>query len=137
MKKLWNAAVIAIELVQPVQAADLDVLVENITEHRGTLYWSMYDSEADYKADDNPVISAKSRVTGNTVRVTIHDLPEGQYAVKLFHDANGNGEMDANMLGIPKEGYGFSNNAGKFGPASFKDAGVQVDDDTQINIRLR
>ncbi len=137
MKKLWYAAVIAIELVQPVQAADLDVLVENITEHRGTLYWSVFDSEADYKADDNAVISAKSRVSGDTVRVTVHDLPHGEYAVKLFHDANGNGEMDTNMLGIPKEGYGFSNNGGKFGPASFEDAKVLVADDTQIQIRLR
>lgn len=137
MKKLWNAAVIAIELVQPVQAADVDVLIENITEHRGTLYWSVFDSEEDYKADNNAVISAKSRVTGNTVRVTVHDLPNGHYAIKLFHDANGNGEMDTNMLGIPKEGYGFSNNGGKFGPASFEDAKVQVEDDTQIQIRMR
>ncbi len=137
MKKLLSAAAIAASLIQPVHAADIDLYIENITDHRGTLYWSVFDSAENYKADTGAVISAKSRVVGDTVRVTLHDMPSGDYAVKLFHDANGNGEMDANMLGIPKEGYGFSNNGGKFGPASYEDARVTVDADTQIKIRLR
>ena len=38
------------------------------------------------------------------------DLPAGNYAVAVFHDKNENGELDTNFLGIPKEGYGWSNN---------------------------
>jgi uncharacterized protein (DUF2141 family) len=137
MKKLLNLTIVAVGLVQPTAAADLDLLVENITDHRGTLFWSVFDSEEDYRADARAVVAARSRVTGGTIRVTLHDLPPGEYAVKLFHDANDNGEMDSNMLGIPIEGYGFSNNAGRFGPASFEDARISVTSDTQIKIRLR
>lgn len=51
------------------------------------------------------------------------DLPYGNYAIAVYHDKNTNGELDTNLLGIPKEAYGFSNNArGRFGPASWSDA---------------
>ena len=43
--------------------------------------------------------------------VTFEDLPYGTYAITILHDENGNLKVDANFLGIPKEGYGFSNNA--------------------------
>jgi len=47
----------------------------------------------------------------------------GQYAIKVFHDENANGELDINFLGIPKESYGFSNHArGRFGPPPFAEA---------------
>jgi uncharacterized protein (DUF2141 family) len=83
------------------------------------------------------VIAARSRVTGETVSATVHGLPAGRYAVRLFHDTNGNGELDVNMLGIPREAYGFSNNAGSRGPAGFDDAAVVVDGDARIEVQLR
>jgi uncharacterized protein (DUF2141 family) len=47
----------------------------------------------------------------------------GQYAIRLFHDVNGNGELDTNPFGIPIEPFAFSNNArGRFGPAGWADA---------------
>jgi len=51
------------------------------------------------------------------------DLPEGEYAIAVYHDANGNGKMDSNLMGIPTEDYAFSNNAvGKMGPPSYDQA---------------
>lgn len=124
-------------LAQSVQAADIEVKIENITELTGTLLWSVFDSEESYKSESQPLVAGRSRVTAQSIKVTLHDVPEGSYAIKLFHDANDNGEMDTNLLGLPQEGYGFSNNGGGFGPASFSDAKVDVTDDTQITIRLR
>ncbi|MFK7862759.1 MAG: DUF2141 domain-containing protein [Pseudohongiellaceae bacterium] len=124
-------------LSHPLQAADVELTIENITEVSGTLYWSVYDSEDTYKSEEHPVVAAQSKVTGEMLKVTLHDLPEGDYAVKLFHDANDNGEMDSNLIGIPQEGYGFSNNGGAFGPSSYSDAKVKVEDNTLITIRLR
>lgn len=124
-------------LSQSLQAADVALTVENITEHNGTLFWSVFDDEGSYQSEESPLVAGRSRVTGDTLKLTLHELPAGEYAVKLFHDANDNGEMDSNLLGLPQEGYGFSNNAGSFGPASFSDAKVTVTEDTQIIIRLR
>jgi len=50
-------------------------------------------------------------------------VPPGQYAVRLFHDVNGNGQFDTNPFGIPTEPFAFSNNArGRFGPATWEEA---------------
>lgn len=124
-------------LSQPLQAADVSVEIENITDLAGTLLWSIFDSEDSYKMESTPLVAGRSRVTAETIKVTLHDVPPGNYAIKLFHDANDNGEMDTNLLGLPQEGYGFSNNAGSFGPASFEDAKVEITEDTKITIRLR
>ncbi|AQA18624.1 hypothetical protein BST95_10620 [Halioglobus japonicus] len=137
MKKFWNAAIMALELAQPVQAADIDILVEGIREHTGQLYWTVFDTAADYQADSNPVIAAISRVSGDTVQVTLRGVDSGEYVVKLYHDENSNGKLDTNLVGLPREGYGFSNNAGQFGPPSFDEAKVTVNQDTQIQINLR
>ncbi len=51
----------------------------------------------------------------------------GTYALALLHDENGNGEMDSNFLGLPQEGYGFSNDAKVFlGPPSFEAASFKL-----------
>ena len=79
----------------------------------------------------------KDSVTGETVRVIFANLEAGDYAVMLFHDANSNGELDSNMLGIPSEGYGFSNNVGRFGKPDFEEAMFTVTGETAIEINLR
>jgi len=48
-----------------------------------------------------------------TAQVVFAGLPQGVYAVWLFHDENLNGKLDSGFMGIPKEGYGFSNNPPK------------------------
>ena len=62
-----------------------------------------------------------------TITVVLKDLPGGDYAVAAFHDENGNGERDRNVLGMPTEGYAFGNDAiGRMGPPTFEDAAVTV-----------
>ena len=55
-------------------------------------------------------------------RLRVDGLATGSYAVALFHDENRNGRLDT-MLGIPREGFGFSRNPPvAFGPPKFKAA---------------
>lgn len=63
--------------------------------------------------------------------VVIKNLAPGKYAFKYFHDENNNKKIDVNWLGIPKEGYGFSNNAkAAFRPPSFEKMIFVVKGDT-------
>ena len=65
-------------------------------------------------------------------------LPAGRYVVKSFADENGNAKLDTNLLGLPTERYGFSNDArGRMGPPGFDAAAVPLDADHSITIRLR
>jgi uncharacterized protein (DUF2141 family) len=73
-----------------------------------------------------------------TVVLTIHDIPDGTYAIQAFHDENRNGKVDRGLFGIPKEGIGFSNDAPiHFGPPSWKDAHVAVAGTMKIRIKMR
>jgi len=63
------------------------------------------------------------KIENKKTEYIFEELPFGEYAIKLFHDENMNGELDSNFLGIPTEDYGFSNNVrGTFGPADYDDA---------------
>ena len=65
-------------------------------------------------------------------------FPHGEYAIAVFVDLNGNGKMDKNFLGIPKEQYGFSNNVmGRMSAPSFDQAKFMVTGPTIQNIKLR
>jgi len=61
---------------------------------------------------------------GGKAYVEFTDLPYGDYAVAVLHDENDNKKMDYNFLGMPKEGYCFSNNyRPTFKNPSFRQAG--------------
>ena len=137
MRNLCRVTGLLAVLVSPCNADDLSFTVTNIGEPVGQLMWQLYDSPESYANSVQPVISAKSRVDGDSLRVTLHDLAPGPYAIRLFHDANGNDELDTNILGIPTEGYGFSNDAGRFGPPSFEEAAIHVDGNTIVEMKVR
>lgn len=65
----------------------------------------------------------------NSPKVTIElkDLPKGKYTIKAFHDLNSDEKLNTGTFGIPKEPYGFSNNArGWMGPPSVEDQLFEV-----------
>ena len=120
-----------------IQAHTLTVDIDNIQVQTGALMVELYANAEDYAAGHNPSASMIKPVTKTEHRLVFSDLADGQYAVKVFHDENNNHSLDTNMLGVPSEGYGFSNTAGQFGPASFKDAAFAVAADTSLTIHIR
>ena len=73
---------------------------------------------------------------GMTIAVPIHgdhatcrfkQVPYGKYAIVVFHDENHDGEFNQNWLGMPKEGFGFSQNPGTLKKPVFSDAKFTVD----------
>ena len=72
---------------------------------------------------DRAVASRTVRPEGAVTRVVFADLPPGRYAVAAFHDADENGRLTLWPIGLPREAYGFSNDArGRFGPPTFDSA---------------
>jgi uncharacterized protein (DUF2141 family) len=69
----------------------------------------------------------ETTITDDRVSFTITEIPVGRYAISVLHDENDNDKMETDLIGRPKEGYGFSRNArGKFGPPGFDDAAFDV-----------
>lgn len=79
-------------------------------------------------------------VAAHPGEVTVHfeNLPAGNYAVSVMHDENENGELDSNFVGIPTEGFGFSNDAkAMFGPPSYDKCVFHHETAERINIHLK
>ena len=83
--------------------------------------------------------TARAPAAAGTVALAISDIPPGTYAVQTFHDANDNFDIDRNLLGLPREGMGFSNDAPmRFGPPQFDDAAIEIDGaDLRARLKMR
>ncbi len=70
---------------------------------------------------------------------TFADLPNGKYALSVMHDENNNNKLDTNMFGVPKEGYGVSNNIiGNLSAPKFADATFSIGTDNyKLEIKLK
>jgi uncharacterized protein (DUF2141 family) len=77
-------------------------------------------------------------IPASVPRIRFEGLPPGNYAVAVIHDANGNARLDT-MLGIPREGFGFSRNPPiRFGPPRFAAAQFPLGSDAQVQqVRIR
>ena len=113
-------------------AADLEVRIDGLRSADGDVRIALHRQLEDGKfpADDGVVGAIMRPAASGTVRVIFADVTPGAYAVAAFHDADGDGALNQNIVGMPTEGYGFSNGAvGFMGPPSFADAAVIVDED--------
>ena len=106
-------------------AADLTVSITGANPAQGQFLVSVFDRSETWMK--TPAVSQTLNVAADGSSRSVFDLPAGTYAIALIHDANGNGKMDTNALGIPSEAFGFSNGArARFGPPSFGKAAFML-----------
>ncbi|MEM9000629.1 MAG: DUF2141 domain-containing protein [Bacteroidota bacterium] len=112
------------------------VEVTEIPQSQGKISVAVYNSAKSFLKFDRVFVSGSSMAKKGTTAVSV-DVPEGEYAIAVFYDKNGNDQLDTNWLGIPKEKVAFSNaKMGAFGPPRFKDCAFKVQADTKIAIAL-
>jgi len=108
----------------------IHVTILNIRNGVGAIDCALFDGPKGFPVD---VLRSAMRVMVMKVprseaRCDFEDIPPGRYALVVLHDENMNGKLDTNWLGIPKEGYGFSNGVTDFSHSpSFADAGFAYD----------
>jgi len=113
------------------QAADLELAIVNLRDGDGRVMVALFDrAEAFGKMlEGQRIAAALLPIDGGSARVVIGGLKPGRYAASVVHDANGNGKLDSNLLGMPVEGYGFSRDArGTMGPPGFEAAAFDLPD---------
>ena len=100
----------------------LSVEVIGVKNSQGNINIAIYNSSEDFLKFDKVYKTDSIEAQSGITKILIEDLPIGSYALAIFHDENGNDELDTNWLGIPREAVGFSKAKMKtFGPPSFKD----------------
>ncbi|WP_299123865.1 DUF2141 domain-containing protein [uncultured Winogradskyella sp.] len=114
---------------------NITVTVKNAHSNDGKIFIALYKTESSFLK--TAFKATKSEIKDNQCTITFEDIPEGIYAVSIFHDENNNGKLDSNFFGIPKEDYGCSNNAkGFMGPPKWDDANFQLIENKSISITL-
>ncbi len=130
------ALICCLQALAACAQCSLDVEVKLNRAPKGTLRMVICPSEAAFTSEKG-CTAKEVGATSATMHVPFPQLVPGTYAVKVFHDENNNNELDVNWMGIPKEPYGFSNDAmGTFGPPSFQQAAFEVKPGTNTT-RLR
>ena len=111
---------------------NLIVKFNGLNSSEGNVIIALCNSDENYKNHKSPFIGKSVSIDKNTAIIEFDDLPFGEYAIKAFHDEDANNDLNTNILGIPVEDYGFSNNArGMFGPPSWEDAKFVLSNDVK------
>jgi len=128
-----------------IQASELIINLSS-QKKAGTLMLAMYNSA---EAFEGSVSKEKRSEIGVFKGLELYldpedstqlstEIPDGEYAIAFFIDTNGNKKLDKNFLGIPKEQFGFSNNAmGTLSAPTFEQAKFTVTGNTTQNIKLK
>lgn len=101
------------------------VTIAKVDPKGGAVYLAVYDSAEALKKKKN-FRELMLPVSGSEVTGTL-SLPEGDYYIAVYQDANSNGKMDTNLIGMPKEPVGISNYNGKGIPGGFDKQKVRID----------
>ena len=118
----------------PASAATLTVRITGVVEAEGMLRIAVCNRSFDEQGCPHGASKA-AVVPGRDVEFP--DLAPGSYAVAVYQDLDGSGELNRNGLGLPTEPYGFSNDVGRIAPPSFSGALFELSDDRTIEIRVR
>lgn len=113
----------------------LSVTVEGVQTSEGKVSFALYNSAEGFLKFDQVYKSDSTEAIKGITYLKMYDLPDGDYALAVFHDANNNEKLDTNWLGVPKEAIGFSNARMKtFGPPSFRECTIDLDKDSQVTV---
>jgi uncharacterized protein (DUF2141 family) len=118
-------------------AFDLTVIVDDLRMTKGELRIGLYDDEEDFRSTTRYFDAVSIPLKSKRIKHTFSDIPEGRYAVSIFHDEDGDARLDKNLFGIPQEGYGFSNDpAISFRAPGFQACSFKIEQDRQIIIKM-
>jgi uncharacterized protein (DUF2141 family) len=125
-------------LSSTVHAASLTVTAPGL-KVGGSLLVAVFDSEQTWKQRKGAAHTLIVPVDSASPSAVFASLPPGRYALMVFHDLNTDAVLNTSLVGMPKEPYGFSNDArGLFGPPRWSAASFQLNEgDTTVSVRLR
>lgn len=105
-------------------ALTLNLTIAGIIGMGGELDVALYNNKKFWLDESNaPVQRRRLQIKSGTMKVQFEGLPSSNYAVMVYHDANGNKEFDTSFMGASEEGYAFSGEGEYgFGPPSFEDS---------------
>jgi|TARA_B100001029_G_scaffold23147_1_gene15829 uncharacterized protein (DUF2141 family) len=112
------------------------VIIPNVEHDRGYIDVKIYDSKDSFLKEDEAVEAVRKKVNKGEVVVPLTKIHEGQIAIVVYHDEDGDGELKTGLFWRPKEGFAFSNNYSPKGPPKFSKASINLVHGEPVYIEL-
>ncbi len=121
-----------------VQNGQIIINASNFKNSNGTAHFSLFSRSKGFPDKHKFAhVTASVPIIDNHASVTFENLSFGEYAVSVLHDENNNYKMDANFIGIPKEGFGISNNyKGEKNRPAFNKAKISLRGNMTVDINM-
>jgi acyl-CoA reductase-like NAD-dependent aldehyde dehydrogenase/uncharacterized protein (DUF2141 family) len=119
---------------QPSTQTRLTMKIHLTADAHGELAYLIFATESGFPGDrDRALLHGFLPIPPHAERLKFDvDLPSGTYAVAVYEDLNGNHRLDHNLIGIPREPVGASNNPkGRFGPPRFAECAFRLGNSAQ------
>ena len=125
-------------LFSGVKTHKLSIHISGISKIKVSLFIAIFRATDDFPVFGKQFKGIVKEVEGKSQNYTFDNLPEGEYALAIYQDENRNKILDKNLLGIPTEIYGFSNNARRnFSAPSFQEAKFKLNKDLHQTVFLK
>lgn len=133
---LWFVPLLIAASANP--AATLEVEVDGLRGREGIIRACLMSDKTVFPNCGSDPKAIKQNVEARTPHLLFTGFAPGTYALVLFHDGNANGKLDT-VLGIPREGFGFSRNPTvRFGAPRFDKVAIELGPGlTRIRVRLQ
>lgn len=135
-KRLLTLSVVLLSALSYLHSASIHVTITNVKEPNGEIIIYLYKGSERFMEPNSAHDVAKIEASDYREGYTFSNLEAGEYVVILHHDKDRNGKMKS-LLGIPREGFGFSRNyRPKTRAPMFNEVKFAVEGKTAIEIKM-
>jgi len=117
---------------------NITVQISNVEGQTGEVLIGLYNKAEGFTLIEKVYQKGKiENISNDSMTYIFMNVPQGEYAISIFHDENSNRKLDKNFFAIPKEGYGFSNNLRPaLRSATFEESMFEVNEDVNLTISM-
>ena len=124
-------------IISFLNAYNINLNLLNINNKDGKIKIGLFNNKNDFLQIDKSYKGKSLQIDSASICCQFKNIPNGRYAISVFHDENNNNKLDTNFMGIPKEGYGVSyNGISSFSSPKFEDANFVLDHNITLEIKL-
>ncbi len=116
----------------------VNLTVTGIENTNGNIVIGIYNSKSSFPVYGKQEQGAKVKPDkSGKINCNFEKLPDGIYAIAVWHDENENQKIDKNLFGAPSENYGFSKNLyGTFGPPDFEEVSFKIENNKVVKLTI-
>ena len=112
------------------------IVISGVEHNKGYIDVKIYTDKKSFLEEDLAAEKVRKKATKGETIIPLTKLHEGEIAVVVYHDEDGDGKLKTGFFWRPKEGFAFSNNYTPKGPPNFKKALIKLVHGEPVNIKL-